>query len=58
MYRLEDINKNVTNYGNHKLSLYNIIPYISIHVWAIAKYVYLFLYPNGLTDLSEIWNQD
>ena len=44
MYRLEDINENVTSYGNHN-KVYT-IRYI-----AIAKYI-IFLYPNRLTDLK------
>ncbi len=47
MYRLEDINENVTSYGNHnfKVSIGN------------CKIRNLLLCPNGLTDVNEIWNQ-
>ncbi len=38
---LEDINENVTSYGNRQSKIYN-----------------LSLHPNGLSDLTEIWNQD
>ncbi len=48
MYCLEDINENVTSYGNH----------ISLHIMVYrgnCKICNLFLCPNGLTDLNEIW---
>ncbi len=48
MYRLDDINENVTSYGYW-------LPYTVRYKQLQFN---LFLYPNGLTNLKEIWNQD
>ncbi len=50
MYHLEDTNENVTSYGNHNKA-YTIR-------YGNCKTHNLSLYSNGLTDLTEIWNQD
>ncbi len=50
MYRLEDINEHVTSYGNHN-SAYTV-------KYRQLQNTFLFLYLNGLSDLTEILNQD
>ncbi len=50
MYRLEDINENVTSYGNHNYAY--TIRYRQLKIRNLS------LCPNGLTDWNEIWNQD
>ncbi len=50
MYRLEDINENVTSYGNHNYAY--TIRYRQLQICSLS------LCPNGLTDWNEIWNQD
>ncbi len=51
MYRLEDINENVT-------TMVTIIKLTQYKGTRQLQNRNLFLCPNGLTDFNEIWNQD
>ena len=53
--RLEDINENVTSYGNHNY-VYTVRHRQKQNTQSL--FVSPGLYPNGLIDLTEIWNHD